>query len=402
MYKVTFKYRRVTGPGTMALRAYIGTTRQDGGASGLTASTYTSKSFYFTASDTANLILQFNITGADVDTQFRVDQISIKPLTSILYTRNYALPAEATGIYFATLDGEMLVYGADPDGYFYDAEHNEIVFHPNSQPATGTNNLVVYYHKAQTPEDVVAKILADAGLYEDGPTALDAMTYTETGLVIDRVWFEAGKSGLAGIGAICERCNYRFYFAYDGTPVFIPEPAIKAAGAEDCTLREYHISKWSQFEDSGEIWNDISITGENIKQPLGTDQTLPNNYIGSAWDQTSIDAHGDKSHAISNILFQSDAVCLAMATTLLAERKDPKQYFDYTAPANAIPLEMGDTVSVTALLEFNSGIGAFYGDFYWGDGTYYGDAGNLITFRGKIRDIKLSGADVTYKIELEP
>jgi hypothetical protein len=400
MYKVGFNYKLVTGPGTMACRAYIGTARQ-GEATGLTETDYTSNRFYFTATDSDDLILQFDITGAASGTEFRVSAVFIKPVTSIVHTRNYDLPDECTGVYYATLDGDPIYYGEDPDGWFYDAEHNEFVFHENKDLSDGTDNLVVYYHTAQLPEYVVADILVSVGLYATQVAALAAMTYTETGTVIDRVWFTAGTSALAAIQQVCERVNYRFYFKYDGTPVFDAEPSIKAAGAEDATFEPFLIAGPRVYESTSELFNVISIAGDDIAQPLGPEQTKKNNYIGTATDSTSVTAYGDRTKSISNHLFQSDAVCSSMATTLLAAYKDPKRYLDFVAAINATPLELGDTLSVQLKISPDAGYGGLYDLFFYDDGTLYDTEGTTLTLRGKVRDIKLAKADATYRLELE-
>jgi hypothetical protein len=383
MYKVAFKYKCVTGPGSLTAGAYIGTTQQDGQAGGLTAAAYTAGWFYFVASDSGNLQLNFDISGASTGTEFRVDVISVKPVITITYTHRYDLPAECTGVYYAVMDGEPIYYGEDPYGWFYDATYNQFVFHPGRAVQAGTNNLVVYYHTAQTPVNVVADLLVAVGLYAQQSDALAAMSYTETGIVIDRVWFEAGTSVLDAIRLICERCDYRFYFKYDGTPSFNPKPTADAPGNEDAALLEYHIADPTYYEDSAEVWNVVTIEGESIAQPLGTEQTMAPNYKGTISDITSIAAYGDRTKSIQNHLFQSDAICLSMATAMLALYKDPKKYLDFNARINVYPIELGDTLSTTVLLSAH--------DDY---------APLKLALRGVVRDIKLSGVDATYKLEM--
>jgi hypothetical protein len=399
-YKVTFKYKHVTGQGLLAARAYIGTVRQDGEVVGLTASSYTSITYYFTASDTGDLQLYFDITNGAAGEEFRIDVISVKPVTAIVYTRNYAMPGACTGIYYATLDGSPIYYGEDRNGWFYDAVHNEFQFHPNRAVEAGTNNLVVYYHTAQIPEHVVADILVSVGLYDNRVAALAAMTYTYTGLIVNRVWFDAGTSALQAIQMICERCNYRFYFKYDGTPVFIPEPAIKAAGAEDATFEAHMVASPRVYEDSGELSNVIEVLGDDIAQPLGPEQTKKNNYSGTDSDTTSVTAYGDRTKSISNHLFQSDGVCASMATALLALYKDPRRYLDFVAAINAIPLELGDTLSIKIKISADAGYGGLYDLFFYDDGTLYDAEGTTLALRAKVRDVKLNNANATYCCEL--
>lgn len=344
LYKIALKYRRVTGPGVLAVRAYLGATRQEGEISGLASESWATAEFFFRASTADNVALHLDITEAATGTEFRVDQISIKPVTNIAYTRRYALPTGCTGIYLATLDGAAIWYGEDPNGYYYDAEHNEIVLHPNCEVRGGTDNLVVYYHTAQLPEHVIADLLVRAKLYGQRADALAAMAYDETGIAIDRVYFEAGRKALAAVGDVCERCNFRFYFGPLGMANFRAPRAIKAVGEEDADLAAGGYAQPQPLEDSAEQYNAVSITGERIAQPLGTDPTMDSNYKGVAVDEALIEQQGEKTLSINNRLYQSDAACSEKAAEILAERKLKQRYVVFELPNCALPLEIGDTV----------------------------------------------------------
>jgi hypothetical protein len=397
-YKVTLKYNISSGA-TPSLTAgiYVGAIRQ-GEASALTSTAWPPVTIYFTATDSGAAKVIFDLSVPSGSAEFEFDQISLKEVSSIGILPRYALPADCTGVYYVTLNGTQIWYGVDPNGWFYDAEHNEIYFSPNSTVVAGTNNLIVYYHTAQIPLYVVADILVDAGLYATRAEALAAMIYNQVGPSIDRVWFEAGTSALAAITMLCERCNFRFYFAYDGAPVFIPESPVKAAGAEDFAFEQNHIASPERFDDASELFNSINIEGEKISQPIGLDQTMPSNYKGSDSDAASIAAYGEKTKSISNYLFQSDAACAAMATALLAAFKDGKKHLSFNTEFFPAPLELGDTVR--AQVRLASGSGALWGTFHWSDGTLWGSNGTVIVHRGKIRDIKIDNFGTTHILEL--
>jgi hypothetical protein len=377
-YKVTLKYRILSGT-TPSLTAgiYVGSTRQ-GEAAALTSTSWTMATIYFTATDSGSAKIIFNLSVPSGSAEFRFDNLSIKPVSTLGILPRYALPSTCTGIYYATLNGVPIWYGVDPNGWFYDADHNEIYFSPNSTVTAGTNNLVVYYHTAQIPLYVVADILVRAKLYATRAAALSAMTFTEAGPSIDRVWFEAGTTGQAAIQMICERCNFRFFLEADGTPAFTPDPAIKGAGSEDFTLSESEISGPDYYEDDAELFNSVAIEGEPMAQPIGLAQTMPSNYKGSDSDPTSITVYGERTKSISNRLFQSDAACAAMATTLVAAFKDATKYLGFSTEFMAAPVEKGDTLAVDVKLSDSL----------------------TITHRGKVRDIKIENFSAAYVLEL--
>ena len=398
MYALQFQYKQVTGPGTLTADVMIGTSIQ-GELSGLSLAAYSGGLLYFTASASGAADMKFVVSGAAPGTEFRLDQLSLKPVTSYVPTLSYNLPAGCTGIFYANLNGAEIAYGTDPFGWYYDATHNQIYFTSTSVFTTGVNNLLVYYFATQIPENVVADLLVLVGLYPDRPTALAAMTFTATGLTIDRVYFDAGTSALDVLRMICERCNYRFHFKYDGTPVFNPEPSIKTLGLQDWTFAQNLIADPQYYEDKSELFNTVAIVGELPAQPVGLTQTMGTNYKGSDTDPDSVALYGDLTKSISNNLFQSDASCAAMATAMLVIYKDPKKYASLTVPFNATPMEMGDTLVWQIRLSAISGIGGLYGQFLYGGATLYGSNGLVLLQRGKIRDIKINGQIITYLIE---
>lgn len=401
-YKVVFKYKRVSGDGTTTLGVYVGAVRQ-GESSIMSTAAWTTETFYFTAIDSGTAKMKFTVSDSGAGSEFRFDQMSIKAVSARGTLPKYSLPADCTGVYYATLDGDPIWEGIDQEGligWYYDADYNEFCFTPSSDVIAGTNNLVVYYFTAQIPVYVVADILVSGGLYATQIAALTAMTYTETGDSIPRVWFIAGTSAEDAIRMLCEKCNFRFYFKYDGTPVFIPEPAIKGFIDVDAGLEQMQIASPRYYEDSSEICNVISVEGDKMARPVGMDQTMQSNYKGLDSDSTSITAYGDKTLSISNHLFQSDAVCLAAATERLAAYKDPKKYFSFNAPWQAIPLEIGDTIKVQVRLASVADLDKLYGTFLYGSGILYGSNGIVILHRGKIRDIKMTMQVANYILEL--
>jgi hypothetical protein len=341
--------------------------------------------------------------------QFALKKVDSRPVTILFDTASfyeeqtgvyrYAMPADCKGIYYVTWNTSPIYSGTD---WLYDAVTNEFVFNADKTITAGVNNLILYYFQTQVPENVVADILVSAGLYATRAAALAAGTFTATGITIDRVSFPGGNSALYSIGQICERCNYRFFFKYDGTPAFIPAPAIKGGGLEDFALEQNHIAGPSYYEDTSELWNFIDIVGEEKAQPIGLEQTEKSNYKGSASNSASITADGEHTKSISNHLFQSDAICAAMATTLLALYKDKKKYMSVRTEFFAVPLEKGDTIRAQVRLAPADGKGKKWGTFKWSDGTKWGGNGTVLVHRGKIRDIKIDNFSATYVLELAP
>jgi len=170
---------------------------------------------------------------------------------------DYELPAECNWPYIAYFDGNPIYEG---DYWVYDQGTNKFWFLPSKIPdSDGTDNLVIYYYTDQVPENVVADLLVTAGLYANRASALAAMDYTATGETIEKVRFNSGVSVLSAIQKICERCDYEFYFEYDGTPVFKPIPS---ADSSVFTFDENLISNFSYIENIDEVRNHIVIEGD--------------------------------------------------------------------------------------------------------------------------------------------
>lgn len=316
-----------------------------------------------------------NYWGADVTKSTVADQYE------------YNMPAACKGIYIAYWDGTPIYNGND---WTYNSDSNKFVFNPDKTIADGTNNLKVYYYTQQIPENVIADLLVTAGLYGNQAAALANMEYTATGLTIDRAWFNAGNSALHGINLICERCNYRFHFKYDGVPVFKPEPSAKANGAEDLQLTHNQIAEYDYREDDSELYNRITIEGEEKASPIWKQDAEPNRLKGSSKDQDSIDEIGEKTWPITNHLFQEQTTIDDMCDTLLAKFKVQKKYISFNLEFSPIPLEIWDTVRIQRRLTPPSGYGKKYSTFKYGDGTKYGDNGIIIIQRGLVRDIKIN------------
>ncbi|GAG87337.1 unnamed protein product, partial [marine sediment metagenome] len=114
--------------------------------------------------------------------------------------------------------------------------------------------VVVYYYTATKPEDAVARILFKAGLYASEALALAAMDEGDPEFTIDEVRFEIGTPFIDAIRMLCEVCDYRFHFKYNGTPVFRPAPDGAVVFA---FTAQKHIASVRNYQDHGEIWNRI-------------------------------------------------------------------------------------------------------------------------------------------------
>jgi hypothetical protein len=323
--------------------------------------------------------------------------------TYLAISENYPLPVGCNGIYYVTLGGNEKWFNDDPEkfGWLYDEANKILSFVEGTDIPIGTNNLLIYYFETQTIENVVADLLVKAGFYANRAAALVAMDYVATGITVGKIWFDAGSNCLKAIGMICERCNYRFYFKWDGTPVFRPEPSIEDEGDEDFAFRHCDISEVDQYQDRNEIRNKIIIEGLKQTYQIAKQENMESELKGSAEDATSISAYGEHSYSINNYLFQTQAGIDSFCAAYLSLYKDPKWYAGFKAPVNPIPLEKGDTVRWQVRLSPPSGNGKKYGTFKYGDGTKYASNGIVIVQRGLIRDIKIDNSDVTYLCEKE-
>lgn len=337
---------------------------------------YTEEVFYFTATATGAIEMEF--FGSQGSMYIYFDQISIQEFIPY-WERYYELPVASKGPYFLTLDGNPVWQGEEDEGWFHEESTRRVFFDINKEVENGTDNLIIYYFTAESPENVVADILVKAGLYANRAAALAAMEYTATGITIDKIWFEPGSSCLNAIKKICERCGtsgYRFWFKWDGTPVFKPKPTPETTSFS--FTDQDHLESYFDYQDPEEIRNRIVIKGMKQAEPVNKEETMPPELKGEAYDQDSIDEHGERTLTINNHLFQDQTSIDNMCASLLAERKDPKWYCDLVVPFNPVPLEMADKISwperLSPTLE--------------------------ITEEGVIRDIKINDFRVTYPCEI--
>lgn len=341
------------------------------------------ESFCFTAAETGAIEMEFYGSSGSMYISF--DQISIQEFIPY-WKRYYELPVASKGPYYVTLDGEPVWQGEVDEGWYYaeDAESGPdppahpariVFFDINKEVANGTDNLVIYYFTVESPENAVARILYFAGLYASEAAALAAMDYTATGVSIDQIWFKAGSKCLDAIKKLCERCDYRFFFKYDGTPVFKPKPAPETTAFT--FTNQKHITSANPYQDQNEVKNRIVIEGMKQAEPVSKDETMPPELKGEAYDQDSIDEYGERTLTIKNHLFQDQVSIDAMVVSLLAERKDPQWYAKVEIPFNPVPLEMGDKMGwkerLSPILE--------------------------ITETGVIRDIKIATFNIIYVCE---
>lgn len=376
-YAFKFKYKKISGGGTMSISVEQLAVGIVGKIEHLEFhDAYEEKTVYFKTLGGVEVVkIYIELFDAEIGTKFRVDQFSISKFTPY-WERYYELPAASTGPYYVTLDGDPVWQGEEDEGWYYEENTRRVFFDLNKDVDNGVNNLVVYYFTAESPENVVADILVKAGLYVNRVAALAAMEYTATGITIDRVWFEAGSKCLNAIKKLCERCDYRFHFKYDGIPVFDSKPAPLVT--DFAFTEQKHIAEVKTFQDMNEIKNRITIEGEKQAEPVSKDETVPSELSGEEHDDTSIDEYGERTLTIKNHLFQDQASIDAMCVSLLAEYKDPKWYADIEVPFKPVPLELGDEISwkerLSPILE--------------------------ITQTGTIRDTKINNFKTIYKGEM--
>ncbi|MFA5430516.1 MAG: hypothetical protein WC329_05115 [Candidatus Omnitrophota bacterium] len=333
------------------------------------------------------------------------DELTIHQVQNRAYpmtTTEYPADPAAKGCFLLQMEVSPGVY----EDYFvnedftWDRDTSTLNFVPDwEMPAAGTN-FVAHVYEAWAPEDVIFELLANAGLYTSKAAAEADAVFTATGITIDRVGFEAGTTGLEAIRLITERCNYQFFFRYDGKPVFKPKPAIKASGSEDLDLAAAQIANAQHIKNDKEFYNRIILTGElqdrESKDDLGDKAEL----TATASDAVSIAAFGEKSLLIKNTLWQDQATIDAAAAALLAELKAAKDYLKFDLKVCPLPTEMGDTIEADIQLVPSSGVGGSYGIAEYGIDDY-GDDGILVAERGLVRDIKLNNFDLAVTLELE-
>lgn len=393
-YKVSFKYRRTSGTGKLR----VSILQYDGGEvelnfiDELASFSYETTAIYFTAQ--VDGPVRMKLMAWEVmpgERRFRIDQISLWRFIPY-WERYYPLPEACKGAFYVTLDkgegagAEPVWEGTGDEDWQYeeDAEPGPdppyhparvVFFNINKKVPKGTDNLVIHYFTVESPENAVARILYFAGLYESEAAAKTAMEYTATGITIDKIWFKPGSKLLNAIKKLCERCDYRFHFKWDGTPVFKPKPAPETTAFAFTSQK--HISSFSSYQARNEIKNRIIIKGEKQAAPASREETMPPELKGEAYDQDSIDEYGERTLTIDNHLFQTQAPIDAMCASLLAERKDPKWFTDLEIEYRPVPIELGDKISwkerLSPTLE--------------------------ITQEGVIRDIKIDNFTTTYVCE---
>ena len=349
-YQVKFKHRQVGGTGLVGIFARIWQ------ASGRCVSMlyfptddWKEETFYFTAKDTGAIQWWFKF--APVACDLRLDQFSVKEFTPY-WKRYYELPEAAKGPYYVTLDsgtGPVPVMQGEKDEGWYYAEDAEPGPDPPAHPArivffdhnkvvpNGNDNLVIYYFTVQSPENVVADILVKAGYYVDQAAALAAMEYDATGVTIDKVWFKPGSKGLNAIKILCERCNYRFHFKWDGIPVFKPKP--KPLSRCDVTTDWAGTSLSIDTEDKKEGIGSLkdSVAAPIVDSYYGTDY----NPVGS-WD------FSDKKNIFFWLKSDRDNTAFTCAVLKIADTSANYRWWNLTFSA-------GEWTAINKLLSTGDG-----------------------------------------------
>lgn len=383
-YKFSFKYNIVSGinPLSVIINQYTnGQYVQLAEKTNLREHAYTKDAIYFRTQGTGKIEIRFKFYTLTANDEFRVDQFSIwkfKPYEE----RYYELPVGAKGPFRVLLDDVDVWQGEEDEGWGYEEDTRRVFFDINKTVGTGTDNLVIHYFTAESPENALADILVKVKLYADRNAALTAMGNPNTGISIDRIWFDAGSPYLNAVKKICERCDYRFHFSYAGIPVFKPKPAPETTAFTFTDQK--HIASFSNYQARNEIKNRIVIEGMKQAEPVNKEETLPPELRGVKSDDTSIGLYGERTLTIKNHLFQDqDSILNAagdagMCVTLLAEYKDPKWYSDVEVEYRPVPLELGDKMGwkerLSPTLE--------------------------IAQEGIIRDIKPENFNTTYKCEV--
>lgn len=318
------------------------------------------------------------------------DELTIHQVQNRTYpmtTVEYPLEADAKGCFLLR---KQVTAGppATWENYFinedftWDRDTSTLTFVPDWEMPDAGAVFVAYVYEAYAPEDIVFFILANCGLYASYSEAKADAVYTATGFMIDRVGFEAGTSGLEAIRIIAERCNYRFFFQYDGKPVFKPKPAIKADGFEDLDLAAAQVANPQYIKNDKELYNRIILTGELQDRESKDDSGDKAALTSEASDAPSIAANGEKALAITNTLWQDQATIDAAAAAMLADLNTAKAYIKHDLSACPLPIEMDDTIEVDVPL-------------------VYGTGAVTATERGLVRDIKLENFDLAVTLEIE-
>ena len=393
-YQVKFWHRIVGGTGIIGIRLYIiqasGTCIQ---LLYFPTDTWKEETFQFTALDTGAVQWWFRLPPVVCD--LRLDDFSISGY-KFYYERYYDIAdANEKGPYRVTLDtgaGAEDVWQAEEDeGWWYEEATGRVFFDIN-KVVVGGEPMVIYYYMATPIEEMLADLLFQAGvpdingdLYVNSAAVLAAIVDPATGYIdpavdIDKAWFKPGTTCLDAVRKICERCDYRFYFRYDGTPIFRPKPGAHAA---DFTLTDPgHVGSVMTYQSQNEIRNRIVIKGLQQTSHINREETVSSQYTGELADDGaggSIELYGERTLTIDNHLFQDQPTLDQMCIDLLAEYKDPKWYADLEIPFNPVPLEFGDNIQWEERLSPILDI--------------------VPPPEGIIRDIKIDNYSATYKSE---
>lgn len=363
----------------------LGTTivSEDGGAWGR-------HQMILTAAETGNLCLRYISTGkfSQIGDRIELDEVSVRTYNPDSWNR-YVLPPAANGPYFVTLDGNPVGQGEQDSeiGWHYDPATRSLYFPEGMTIPNGTANLRIYYYTDRLLEDVLADILKWCGLYATRAAALADMDYVPTGVTLGRVWFEPNTTALTAVRMICERVDYRFWFAFDGRPCFKPAPV---ATAIDFLFTEPgHLQALSDYHDDQMVRNRITIEGaQRAMYQASRDDKANDKYKGEAVDPAVVaGTRLERTYPITNHLFQGQAPIYWMCALLLSEFKDEKLYSDVGLFALPVPLELGDVIEWPLELEPSSDVESASGSL-------------VVPVMGIIRDIKISNAQATYRVEI--
>ncbi|GAG86889.1 unnamed protein product, partial [marine sediment metagenome] len=263
-YKVKFKHKWAAGDGVQGFRFEI---HQALGPIQRIVyypiNAWTEESFRFTATNDGAVQIWVDLGG--VTNNLQLDQFSIQEF--IPYWKRYyellAVMPDSKGPYHVTLAGVDVWQGEEDEGWYYakaaqpgpppesnpPAHPAEVVFFDPNKTVPSGEDVIISYFTEQVPEEVVADLLVLAGI-------TDELETTATEIIIDQVWFKEGTTCLEAIKMLCERCNYRFHFKYDGTPVFKLKPAVDAEVKFTFTDPK-HIASINTYQDRSEIKNRI-------------------------------------------------------------------------------------------------------------------------------------------------
>ncbi len=270
-YRFRFKHRHVGSDGSNGIIVQV--YQASGRCKHMTfypTDDWSTEDVYFTALDTG--AIEIRIWGPYAVCDYRVDQFSIFEFIPY-WNRYYQLPVASKGPYYVTLDkgegagAEPVWEGTGDEDWEYDEDAEPgppppdappahpariVYFNTNKKVPKGTDNLVIHYFTTEAPENAVARILYFAGLYASEAAALADMEYTATGITIDRIWFKPGSKLLDAIKKLCERCDYRFHFEWNGTPVFKAKATYSDAltdGGLNIWASATNLTNWTEYKE---------------------------------------------------------------------------------------------------------------------------------------------------------